>query len=123
MMAGRRVEQQEAAEERGREEEDEERPKPHSLSRSDFGKLGCHFRTGMIYTRPSLGERGGGSRAPETCSNDRHVETQKGSADHFHDSTFNILRRENMFSIKKKGGKLNFFSGFTRPDSNAMMDG
>lgn len=27
--------------------------KLHSLSRSDLGKLGCHYRTVMIYTYPS----------------------------------------------------------------------
>lgn len=66
-------------EERGRggERRREERPKLHSLSRSDLGKLGCHFRTGMIYTHPSQGERGG-SRASDTCgNNDQHVESRE----------------------------------------------
>lgn len=30
-------------------------PKLNSLSRSDLGKLGCHYRIGMIYTYPSQG--------------------------------------------------------------------
>lgn len=56
--------------EEGREEETQVSrvSKVHSLSRSDLGKLDCHYRIVMIYTYPSRGERARQSRRARTIT-------------------------------------------------------